>query len=145
MSSKNKKETYAVASTKAFIEYKGKILILRESPKYKSGSNHGKYVMPGGKVNEDECFSNALKREVKEECGLNIKIGKPFHVGEWKISIPNKPKHIVGIYFFCFSTSDSIKLNEEFDSYKWINPQEYKKYDINFAAKRAFKDYLKFK
>ena len=38
-------------ATKAFIRYKDKILILRESVKYDDGSNVGSYDVVGGRVN----------------------------------------------------------------------------------------------
>jgi 8-oxo-dGTP pyrophosphatase MutT (NUDIX family) len=85
---RNRRELFAVASVKAFIEKDGKILILRESFKYKAGSNHGQFVLPGGKVDEGEHFAKSLRREVKEECGLQIRIGEPFHVDEWQITCP---------------------------------------------------------
>ncbi len=136
-----KKELYAVASVKAFIEHDGKVLILRESKKYSGGTNHGLYVMPGGKVNEGEHFLEALRREIKEECGLisKIKIGRPFHVDEWYVSVPGKPRQIVGTYFHCTCLKPDIVMNSEFDEYKWINPGSYRRYPLNDAAKRAFK------
>lgn len=127
---------------KAFIERDGKILILRESGAYKGVSEHGNYVIPGGKVDEGEHFAEALKREVREECALAIDIGKPFHVDEWRIDIPDKPRHIVATYFHCRYKSGDVNLNGEFDSYEWIKPSEYKKYNINSAAQRAFVSYL---
>ena len=143
MSKDKNNKKFAVASVKAFIEREGKILILRESTAYKAGSNHGKYVMPGGKVDEGEHFLDSLKREVKEECGLRVKIGEPFHVDEWRVSIKNKPSHIVGIFFRCSSAEDNVNLNNEFDHYEWIKPEEYDKYELNIMAKRAFESYLK--
>jgi 8-oxo-dGTP diphosphatase len=142
---KQQKEQFAVASVKAFIENEGKILILRESEKYSGGTNPGKYVMPGGKVNAGEHFLEALKREVKEECDMAIKIGRQFHVDEWRVLVPGKPGHIVGIYFHCSSLKSEVVLNGEFDEYKWINPRSYNRYPLNDVAKRAFKAFLDLK
>lgn len=138
----NLNESYAIASVKAFIKKDGKILILRESKDYKEGSHVGRFVIPGGKVNEDEGFKGALKREVLEECGLDIEIGKPFYVAEWFVDIPGKPKHIVATYFICDYIGGEIKLNSEFDEAVWIDPADYEKYDINDEAKTAFCEYL---
>ena len=143
MEKEKHEDKYAVASVKAFVERGGKILILRESPKYKGGSHHGRFVMPGGKVNEGEHFLDALRREVKEECGLAVKIYEPFHVDEWRINVPGKPKHIVGTYFRPASLKGAVNLNSDFASYEWIDPKDYKQYDINDAARRAFVTYLK--
>lgn len=140
MSKQEKK--YAVASVKAFIERDGRILILRESAAYKGGSQHGRYVMPGGKVGEGEHFLDALKREIKEECGLRIEVGRPFHTDEWRIHVPGKPTHIVGTYFRCRYIGGEVALNSEFDSFEWIKPAEYDTYDLNQAARNAFRSYL---
>jgi len=60
----------------------GKVLIIRESPAYKDGTNIGKYDMPGGKIEPGENFILGLQREVREECGLEVTMGKPIHVAE---------------------------------------------------------------
>lgn len=48
-------------------KYKTKILLFKSS-------NRDFYMLPGGKVNELESSEDALKREVKEETGLEISI-----------------------------------------------------------------------
>ena len=140
-----KKESYAVASLKAFIVKDGKVLILEESSSYKGGTQHGNFVMPGGKVNEGQNLNSSLKREIKEECGgsLRVKIGRPFHIDEWKVNVPGKPKHIVATYIECVHERGEVNLNDEFKRYLWIDPRKYAKYKINAAAKRAFRSYLK--
>ncbi len=65
-------------ATRAFIIYEGKVLIIRESPGYKYARNIGKYDLPGGKVRPGEKMADGLRREVLEEVGLDVKIGKPF-------------------------------------------------------------------
>jgi|SRR3989338_6125346 len=145
MIEKSKKEKFAVVSVKAFIEWNSKILILRESLNYKHGANHDRYVMPGGKVSENEHFLDALKRELKEECDITVKIGRPFHVDEWWINFPGKPKHIVGVYFHCSVKNSKVLLAPDFASYEWIRPENYNKWNVNSAAKRAFKSFLKLK
>ncbi|MCD4666214.1 NUDIX domain-containing protein [archaeon] len=69
-------------ATKAFIFHKGKMLILRESSKYNDGTQTGNYDVPGGRVKPGQRFDESLLREIKEEIGLNVKIGKPFNVEE---------------------------------------------------------------
>lgn len=69
-------------AAKALILHKGKILLLQESPKYKDGTHPGEFDVVGGRVIPGEGFENCLKREVFEEIGLQIKIGRPFFVNE---------------------------------------------------------------
>lgn len=71
-------------ATKAFISYEGKILILRESPQYQDGTNSGRYDVPGGRIVPGQRWDESLLREIKEETGLEVRIGRPFHVDEWR-------------------------------------------------------------
>ena len=64
---------------KAFIVHDGKVLILRESPKDTERTNVGKYDVVGGRVKLGQRFDESLLREIHEETGLAVKIGKPFH------------------------------------------------------------------
>jgi len=74
-------------ATKAFINYKGKILILRESTKYSDGTNSGKYDVVGGRVEPGQKFDESLLREIKEETGLSVKLGRPFYVGDQRLGV----------------------------------------------------------
>ncbi len=71
-------------ATKAFIVRDRKVLIVRESSKYQDGTNAAKYDVVGGRLTPGERFDESLRREVKEETGLEVKIGKPFFVNEWR-------------------------------------------------------------
>jgi 8-oxo-dGTP diphosphatase len=71
------------AATKAFILYQGKVLLLRESTQYSDGSNAGGYDVVGGRVTPGERFDESLLREIREETGLSVRIGRPFFMNEW--------------------------------------------------------------
>lgn len=129
-------------ATKAFINYQGKILVLRESNKYQDGTNAEKYDVAGGRLTPGEEFSEALKREIKEETGLDVEIGKPFHVGEWRPVVRGEQWQVVGIFFECFAKSDNVQLGTDHDGHEWIDPKHYDQYAIieNLAA--AFDAYI---
>jgi len=71
-------------ATKAFIVFNGKVLILRESTKYEDGANAARFDVPGGRLQPGQRFDESLLREIQEETGLAVKIGKPFFVNEWR-------------------------------------------------------------
>jgi len=129
-------------ATKAFIRYRGKILILKESLKYNDGSNTGKFDVAGGRVELGQNFEKSLLREIKEETGLEVKIGKPFFVGEWRPKIRNKQWQIVGVFFECFAKSSKVKLSKDHESFQWIDPRQFGKFPIIPNLKEAFKNYL---
>lgn len=130
-------------ATKAFITYHGKVLILRESSKYGDGSNVAKYDVPGGRIKPGQRFDESLLREVKEETGLDVEIGRPFLVSEWRPQVRGEQWQIVGIFFECKTDSNEVKLSKDHDDFQWINPEDYKKYNLIDNLRPAFETYLK--
>ncbi len=129
-------------ATKSLITYQGKVLILRESTKYTDGSNVGKYDVVGGRVKPGQEFDESLKREVAEETGLTVEIGKPFYVGEWRPIVNREQWQIIGIFFECKSTSEIVSLSEDHDDYQWIDPNRFEEYPLIENLQNAFKAYL---
>ena len=127
---------------KAFIVHDGKVLILRESPKDTERTNVGKYDVVGGRVKPGQRFDESLLREIHEETGLAVKIGKPFHVDEWRPVVRGEPWQIVAAFFECSTKSDAVTLSDEHDDYRWIDPHAYRSYPLIENLTRAFDAYL---
>lgn len=119
-----------VAAKGLIVNRQGKVLILREADTYEEGTNTGRYHLPGGRLNTGESYENGLRREVKEETGLEIRPLYPIYVGEWHPVIKGVPNQIIAIFTVCKAKTTKVKLSEEHDDYKWINPKDMSKYDI---------------
>ena len=133
-------------ATKAFIFHKGKMLIIRESKKYEDSTSDGLYDVVGGRVEPGQSFSESLLREIKEESGLtDIKIGRPFYVSEWRPTVRGEEWQIIGIFFICESGSEEVTLSKDHDDYKWIDPKNYKDYNIIPNLHKVFESYLELK
>ena len=128
---------------KAFIVHEGKILILRESSKYGEGSNIGKYDVVGGRIKPGQRFDESLLREIEEETGMKIRLGKPFFVNEWRPVVKGEPWHIVGTFFECHADHNKVNLSDDHDHFLWIDPHEYKKNNLIENLIPAFEAYLK--
>jgi nucleoside triphosphatase len=81
----------------------------------------GQYVIPGGHSELGERMEDALRREVKEETGLEIHsiafLGfQEFVYGEafWQ------RRHFIFFDFVCRTDSTTVTLNEEAQSYIWV-------------------------
>ena len=129
-------------AAKAVIVKDGKILILREAATYGEGTQRGRYHMPGGRVEIGEHFEDALRREVREETGLEITIDTPLYVGEWRPVIKGQPNQIIGIFFVCQPTTADITLSTEHDSYEWIGPASQADFDIMDPEDLVIEQYL---
>ena len=77
------------------------------------------WEFPGGKVDNQETFENALKREIKEELSINIAVLK--HIASEK----HKDEKIdVNVhYFLCELLNENIILSEHEDM-KWLQKND---------------------
>ena len=107
----------------AIIKKDNHFLIVKRNRKKHLGL---KWEFPGGKVQENETFEEALIREIKEE--LNIKISLQDKIAEEKYK--DEKIDIVLHYFLCTQESGTIELNEHEDL-AWVEKKDFDKY--NFA------------
>ena len=63
-----------MSSSIACIDYRnGKFFIAKRQM---TGDMGGRWEFPGGKIEEGEDFEIAIKREMKEEFGVDVKVGR---------------------------------------------------------------------
>ena len=139
----NKIHVQRIAAKAIIINNINQILILREASTYQEGTNVGKYGLPGGRVEVGESYFDGLKREIREETGLDIVVDKPVFVGEWFPIIKDIPHQIIGIFFACKPLSNDVALSLEHDHYVWINPQDVSGYDMTSSDYQAIQTWQK--
>lgn len=102
------------------VDNKGKILLFT-SPKW-----NGEYVVPGGHVEAGEKLENAIKREVKEEIGVEIEVITQFELAEDFVCPPEfkRNAHFIYINYIVKLKSDKFVFNEELTSCKWFSFDE---------------------
>ena len=106
---------------KAFVEKDGKILVLHDPL---LGLD-----FPGGKIQEGETdFAEALRREIREEVGIEVTVGKPLTT--WHYTFPqnghrNAGKEVYLVGFRCTYTSGEVVLSGEHTEFRWVDAGSY--------------------
>ena len=110
----------------AFIKKDNKYLAIKRAKNVEVGT----WETPGGKVSLNERIEDALRRELKEEVGINIKINKFLGWGEG-FDCPTEHGfkiHRFVLYFDCNIISGELRYdNKEISNYKWVTWDEFKK------------------
>lgn len=83
----------------------------------------GSWELPGGGVEYGENIEKTLRREVKEECGLDIEVGFPITVSDYYMKDYKKEIQRVEIIFLCklLNSTQTIILSHEHSEYKWVS------------------------
>jgi 8-oxo-dGTP diphosphatase len=103
-------------------EASGKILLLRRAATATYAADLWEDIT--GRMKQFEEPEDALRREVREECGLEVEIVKPltvFHLFRGERTADNE---LVGIIYWCKTDSDRVVLSDEHSDYLWLSPQE---------------------
>jgi len=84
-----------------------------------------KWEFPGGKVETNETFHEALSREIQEE--LNIQINVHEKIAEEKYK--DDQINIILHYYLCSERSGTTILNEH-ENIAWVEKKDFDKYDF---------------
>ncbi len=110
----------------------GIVIIQRSNPPFG-------WALPGGFVDYGESLEEAVKREAREETGLDLTDIKQFHT----YSEPKRdPRfHTVGTVFIA-KAKGKPKAGDDAAGLKVISLNDIKKYDFAFDHKKILEDYL---
>lgn len=105
----------------------------------------GQWALAGGGVEPGERIEEALRREIREELGEQLILDD---ITPWtfrddiriKTYADGSQEEIYMIYliFDCLSANRDIRLNDEFQDYAWVKPEELAPYDLNVATRHTF-------
>lgn len=78
-----------------------------------------------GRVDQGEGFERAVRREIREELGVEVEIDfvlgtTHFHRGD---AVPEN--ELIGVIYHCsIGTPDAVRLDAEHDTMRWVTPIE---------------------
>jgi nucleoside triphosphatase len=117
---------------------KGEMLLVRS---HKWGEH---FTIAGGHVEVGETLENALKREIREEAGLDVFDIRPLMTQEAIFSSEFwKPRHFIFFDFVCKSGTQSVELDKvELQSYVWTKPVDALGLKLDSFTRRMVKQFL---
>jgi len=120
------------------IDPAGRLLLVR-SRKWQD-----RFAVPGGHIELGERMEEALRREVREETGLEVYdieflCFQEFIYDEafWQ------PRHFIFFDFACRTHSNDVRLNDEAEAYVWVSPEEALNLLLEPYTVVAVREYLK--
>ncbi len=118
------KQPEAVVSALIF-NNENKVLLCR------SHKWNNQYVIPGGHIETGEPMEEALRREIKEETGLEIYDIRPLSVHESIFSEQfYSERHFVCIDFICRTETEEVVLNDEASQFIWVSLEDIDRVDL---------------
>ena len=133
------KQVYPEPTVGALIRNREGKLLLVTSHKW-----FDKLTIPGGHIELGETMEEAVKREVKEEVGLNVRVVR-YLLEQEAIFTPEfwKRKHFIFFDFLCESGTDQVHVdNRELQDYHWVEPDEALGLTLESFTRRVLEKYL---
>lgn len=104
----------------------------------------GYYSVPGGKIQVGESMEDALKREMKEETGLDIEVIKLLYSCD--AIYPKeyyKRKHFIFNEFLCRAKNDIPKIdNKEIQSFEWTDLKQALNMNLDSFTRKTIEKYI---
>jgi 8-oxo-dGTP pyrophosphatase MutT (NUDIX family) len=136
---------------KAFILKDGCLLLVRKSPD--DPNQPGLWEVPGGRMDFGEDIDEHLRREVREEVGLEVVPGDPFHIWQWRVSRTAKEGYaaewqIVAVARICLPVSGELstsgRVEEDYlAEMEWVPFRSLENYDLIANMRPVVKAFLK--
>lgn len=131
---------------KAVLYDNGKVLMIQKSAD--DLRNPLKWEIPGGRLEAGEELPDHLKREVREEVGLEIEIGPPLAMWQWTLGSGDSVKTVVAVSRLCYPRTRQVSLAGNVDSdnltaWKWVPVGEVASLDLMDTARDAILESLK--
>jgi nucleoside triphosphatase len=140
--SDNKARRYPEPTVGALILNRQGQVLLAKSSKWQN-----RFTLPGGHIELGETAEEALKREVREEVGLEIETIRFLHFQE-AIYSPEfiHRRHFVFLDFLCEAKTDHVQIdNKEIQDFLWTDPQKALEMNVEPFSKKTIAEYLKMK
>lgn len=124
-------------SQKAIIFNKGKILTIRRTKTAPSRPLH--WDLPGGDLDFGEDARKGIRREIKEETGVQI---KDLRVMDVISGFNDKDEFWVTVCYIAKPKASHVTISHEHDDFRWVTPDEFQKLSASPRNKKFVKMFV---
>jgi len=124
------------------VDERGRLFLARRGPNAKN--ERGLWEFPGGSVELGERLADALRREIREEYGVEIEVGELLDVVDH--ILPDEGQHWVSPTFICRIASGEpvIREPDKCSDIGWFTPDQVP-HALTAISRENFENYVKFK
>jgi 8-oxo-dGTP pyrophosphatase MutT (NUDIX family) len=121
---------------KAFITKNGKLLVIRRAAS--DPVNPLRWEVPGGRIEPGELLDDCIRREVREEVGLEIVPGSPFFLWQWSVPLSSDGSSLMDVVAVarictCSDTTTTLRNqqpDDHIDGVEWVDFGKLTGYDF---------------
>ena len=120
-----------VVGVGAVVVNDGKALIVKRAHEPRKGE----WSLPGGRVELGEALVDAVRREIKEETGLDIVVGPIVEVLDRVHHHDGRVRyHFVIVDYLCTCVGGELCAGDDADDAAWVTSDEIEAYGVNSVA-----------
>jgi mutator protein MutT len=106
------------------------IIVKRANDPYK-----GQWSIPGGRVELGEALAEAVRREMREETGLEVRVGPVIEVFERVERVGDRILyHFVVVDYLCTCTGGVLCAGDDAEDVAWVSTEDLQRYGVADAA-----------
>jgi len=109
----------------------GKALIVKRGHEPRKGE----WSLPGGRVELGETLIDAVRREIKEETGLDVDVGPLLEVFDRVHRVETRVQyHFVIVDYLCICSGGTLCAGDDADDVAWVASDDLDAYGVNDVA-----------
>ena len=125
-----------VVGVGAVVVQDGRALIVKRAHEPRKGE----WSLPGGHVHLGETLVDAVRREIKEETGLDVEVGEIVEIFDRVHRLDGRVEyHFVIVDYVCRPIGGTLCAGDDAEDVAWVTADEIERYGVNEFAVRVIR------